>query len=104
MLLFHGTNAENLPDMLSCGVNADSYWGTFEQAREFAQVFSDGIILQADIDVDDLQASLLMAESLYENGDIDEIPDASDVDYSLDNLGGCVCLVTITDFTVVEQD
>lgn len=69
MLLYHGTSKENLPSILENGVTSPSYWGTLEQASEFSSSFgSQGIILCADIDESDLSASLLMAESLYENG------------------------------------
>jgi hypothetical protein len=104
MLLFHGTSATNLSDILSSGVNAESYWGTLEQARSFSNSFDDGIILQADIDENDLRASILMAESLYDSGDLDEIPDEDDIDFSIENLGGCVCLIAINDFSVVVQE
>lgn len=104
MLLFHGTSATNLSDILSSGVNAESYWGTLEQARSFSNSFDDGLILQADIDDGDLKASLLMAESLYDAGDLDEIPDEDDIAYSIENLGGCVCLIAIYDFSVVVQE
>jgi hypothetical protein len=104
MILFHGTSASNLSSMLSYGVQAESYWGTLEQARSFSDSFDDGVILQADIDDSELNASLLMAESLYEAGELDELPDVDDVDYSLENLGGCVCLITVYNFSVVVQD
>lgn len=45
-----------------------------------------------------------MAESLYEAGELDELPDVDDVDYSLENLGGCVCLITVYNFSVVVQE
>lgn len=83
---------------------AESYWGTLEQARSFSNSFDDGIILQADIDENDLKASILMAESLYDSGDLDEIPDEDDIDFSIENLGGCVCLISINDFSVVVQE
>ena len=103
MLLFHGTSASNLSSMLSDGVHAESYWGTLEQARSFFDSFDDGIILQANIDDSELKASLLMAESLFDSGDIDELPDVDDLAYSLEHLGGCVCLVTVYDFSVVVE-
>ena len=103
MLLFHGTSANNLSEILACGVNAESYWGTLVQARSFANSFDNGIILQADIDESDLKASILMAESLYDAGDIDELPDENDINYSIENLGGCVCFVEVYDFLVVVQ-
>lgn len=102
MILFHGTSSANLPDMSANGVNSESYWGTFEQARNFASSFDDGIVIQSDIDTNDLQASLLMAEPLYENGDIDVIPESDDIEYSLEFLGGCLCLIPVYDFSIVE--
>lgn len=104
MLLFHGTSENNLSAILACGVNAESYWGTFEQASSFANSFDNGIILQADLDEADLKASILMAESLYDAGDLDKMPDENDIDFSIENLGGCVCLVTVYDFSVVVRE
>ena len=103
MLLFHGTSSENLSNMFSNGILPESYWGTLEQARSFSSGFDDGVILQAEIDEDDLKASILMAESLYQSGDIDELPSEDDISYSLEELGGCVCIVAVFDFSVVEQ-
>lgn len=103
MILFHGTSSSNIESMLENGVQPDSYWGTLEQARSFSDSFNDGVIIQADIDDEDLQASLLMAESLYDAGDIDEIPDIDDIGYSLENLGGCICIVSVFDFSVINE-
>lgn len=45
-----------------------------------------------------------MAKSLYNSGDLDEMPDEDDIDFSIENLGGCVCLTAINNFSVVVQE
>lgn len=41
-----------------------------------------------------------MAESIYVTGNIDEIPDDNDLDFSLEYLGGVTCNEVIFDLEV----
>lgn len=43
-----------------------------------------------------------MAEQMYENGDIDEIPESDNLEYSLEFLGGITCEQDISDFEVID--
>lgn len=102
MLLYHGTSKSFLSSIMSDGVQSPSYWGTLEQAEDYSRSYSDGIIISADIDESSLCASLLMAEQMYENGDIDEIPESDNLEYSLEFLGGITCEQDISDFEVID--
>lgn len=82
--------------------NLPSYWGTLEQAQEYARSYNDGVIISADIDESSLCASLLMAEQMYVNGDIDEIPESNNLEYSIEFLGGVTCEQNISDFEIID--
>lgn len=102
MILYHGTSQKNLESIFSNGLVAPSYWGTLEQAQSFAESFgADGVILTCEFDASDLSASMLMAESLYESGDIDEMPDEDNLAFSLEHLGGVTCNEVVFDLAVV---
>lgn len=104
MRLYHGTTVQNMPSIQADGITAPSYWGTEAMAKQYAASFGvDGVVLEADIDDSDLQANLLVANALYENGDIDELPEMDDLDFSLESLEGIVCTVDVMEFTVLES-
>lgn len=96
MKLFHGTTKENLTSIQSEGVSSPSYWGTEIMAREYANSFGDeGVVLVAEIDESDLEINQLVADQLYEEGEIDEMPDECDLQHSLEYLEGLVCTTTV---------
>lgn len=104
MKLYHGTTVQNMASIQADGITAPSYWGTEAMAKQYAASFgADGVVLVADIDDSDLQANLLVANCLYENGDIDEIPEIDDLDFSLENLEGVLCTVDVMDSAVLES-
>jgi hypothetical protein len=103
MILFHGTSVDVLPDLLEEGVLAPSYWGTYQQALERSLGFGkQGIVIRAHIDRNDLSASMLMVNALYESGDIEDYPDEDDLEFSLEWLGGVTCYDVITEFEVLR--
>lgn len=96
MQLYHGTSRLAWEHIKKEGVQAPSYWGTEAQAREYADSFGEnGVILSAQLDEDNLQASLLMAQALIDEGDLDAMPDDNDLEYSLEYLGGVTCTSTV---------
>lgn len=103
MQLYHGTSKDNLSSIEADGITAPSYWGTEDMARQYAESFgANGIVLVADIDESDLQANMLVANCLVENGDLEDLPDENDLEYSLENLEGVVCNVDVFDAMTVE--
>lgn len=104
MKLYHGTSIQNLPAIEREGVSQPSYWGTLVEATTFASHFGrDAVLLEAEIPNHALEASMLMAESLYENGDIDDMPSLDDLPFSLENLGGVMCNKDVQDFTIIKM-
>lgn len=105
MRLYHGTTTDNLASIQSDGITAPSYWGTEMMARQYANSFgSEGVVLVADIDDSDLTVNSLVAGLLYESGDIDEMPEATDLAYSLEYLEGVVCQVDVIDAAILEVE
>lgn len=103
MKLYHGTSKELLESIEEDGVDAPSYWGTRDQAEGYAGSYGEnGVILVADIDPDDLKASVYVAQAMYEDSQIDVMPDEDDLAYSLEFLGGVTCHATVHHFDVEE--
>lgn len=101
MKLYHGTSKEFLQGIEDDGLDAPSYWGTRDQALEYAASYGEnGILLVADIDEDDLKASIYVAQALYDDSQIEVMPDEDDLAYSLEYLGGVTCHVTVHNFDV----
>jgi hypothetical protein len=72
--LYHGTSRDRFASILSEGVNAPSYWGTLEEALDYA---SDGMIFQVPVDAfdpDGLSFNHLLAASMAEAEDGQDIP------------------------------
>lgn len=103
MLLYLGTSRQNLTSIQSDGIIAPSYWGTEAMAKQYAASFGkDGLVLVANIAECDLQANMLVANAMYENGDLDHLPMEDDLAYSLVLLEGIVCTVDIVHASVLE--
>ncbi|MFG8752971.1 hypothetical protein ACEPU1_32150 [Pseudomonas aeruginosa] len=103
MKLYHGTSKEFLESIEEDGLDAPSYWGTRDQAEEYAASYGEnGVILVADIDPDDLKASVYVAQAMYDDSQIDVMPDEDDLAYSLENLGGVTCHATVHHFDIEE--
>lgn len=101
MKLYHGTSKEFLGSIEEDGVDAPSYWGTRDQALEYAASYGEnGVLLVADIDPDDLNASMYVAQAMYDDSQIDALPDEDDLAYSLEYLGGVTCEAPIHHFDV----
>ena len=105
MKLFHGTTKENLKSIELDGVASPSYWGTESLAQNYANSFgNDGVVLVAAIDESALEINKLVAEQLYENGDIEEIPDENDLTFSLQWLEGVVCTTPVFHAKVLQRE
>jgi hypothetical protein len=105
MRLYHGTSKKVLAAITREGVEAPSYWGTQAQASEYAKSFGDQrILLTADLDEQDLSASLYMAQAMVDEGDLDTLPDSSDLVFSLEYLGGVTCQERVMQFEVMEKE
>ena len=103
MKLFHGTSRQAWADIQAQGVQAPSYWGTREQAQEYADSFGeDGVVLRADIDEGSLGASVLVAQALLEAGETDALPDQDDLADSLEFLGGVVCHDLVREVAIID--
>jgi hypothetical protein len=50
------------------------------------------------------QSTLLVAGLLYDSGDIDEMPDGTDLAYSLEYLEGVVCQIDVLGATILEAE
>lgn len=99
MKLYHGTSSENLGSMMEDGVDSPSYWGTRRQAEAYAASYgANGVLLEAELDTEDLKASIYVAQAMYDDGDIDTIPDEDDLAYSLQHLGGLTCHARVRQF------
>lgn len=103
--LYHGTSRASLLSIQQSGVDAPSYWGTLQQAQEYASSFGDeGVILVSHLAMEDLKASVYVAQGLYDAGDLDKIPVENDLVFSLENLGGVTCHAVVHHFSVFEPD
>jgi len=103
MKLYHGTSSDCLESIAEEGVEAPSYWGTREQALQYAGSFGEkGVLLVADLNEDDLRASMEVALCMREDGSINDLPDEDDLAYSLEYLGGVTCNSTVRFFDVEE--
>ena len=101
MYIYHGTSKKNLCSIDADGyVNEDSYWGTLEIAESYAKQFPDGVVLKTEFD-DRFKANILLAQSLYDDGDIDFIPDEDDVVWSLAHLDSVVAIEKIRDYELI---
>lgn len=70
-MLFHGTTTENLRSILNEGLTAPSYWGTEDEAFQYA----DGVMLSVDeneLDPDYLAPNDLLIDALREQDEDDE--------------------------------
>jgi hypothetical protein len=102
--LFHGTSSEFLDDMSENGISAPSYWtDSFEKAQEYADSYSDGVVLKVNSGDYDFEVNMQVAQCMFENGDIDVLPSESDLVHSLEFLEGVVCNETIFRFDEVAQ-
>lgn len=98
MKLFHGTSRQAWQSIQREGVEAPSYWGSEDQAQAYADSFgAQGVVLVADLDEGDLEASLLMAQAMMDAGDLDALPASDDVAFSLEYLGGVTCTAVVRD-------
>lgn len=106
MLVYHGTSKENIEDMQESGIDYPSYWtNNWELANEYANSHGDGkgVVLSVDTDDYDFKANILVAQCLYDDCEIDEMPDPNDLENSLENLEGIVCHDRIFSFDIAEK-
>jgi len=103
MQVYHGTNAAKLPQIEAEGVDEPSYWtNNYAVAKEYADSHGNGVVLAVALGQYDFKANMGVARCLFENEDIDELPDESDLTYSLEYLEGIVCHDRVRDFDVVR--
>lgn len=105
MILYHGTSVSALTEIEEEGVQAPSYWtNDFATAKQYADSFGAGVVLACDSRRYTFSANMLVAQCLFDNGDIDQMPSEDDLGYSLEHLEGVVCQEeTIFDFEVVTH-
>jgi len=102
MQVFHGTNAAKLKQIQREGVDAPSYWTTdFQLAQEHASSHGKGVVLAVELEAFEFKANMAVAQCLFDNDDIEELPAEDNLEYSLEYLGGIVCHDRIQNFEVM---
>lgn len=99
--VYHGTSKKALISIELEGVTAPSYWGTLEEAKEYADSFgSDGVIISTNTQLYSFEANIQLAESLNDDADEeDEISiECHELEKSLNALGSVVCTETVFRF------
>jgi phosphoribosylaminoimidazole carboxylase (NCAIR synthetase) len=103
LTVYHGTSKKKLKSILKEGVVAPSYWtDSYEKAFEYAQSWGDPVVLKCEIGDYDFRANMLVAQALYDEDEIDDLPGEYDVEQSLEYFEGIVCHDVIKNFEVVD--
>lgn len=101
MIVFHGTSKQKLESIQSEGVDAPSYWGTLKEAQTYADSYgSDGVVISTDTNHYSFEANIQLAESMAENDDLDDSIDVDDLDKSLELLDSIVCTESVFVFDI----
>lgn len=99
MFVYHGTSKENFLSIEQDGfVREDSYWGSLDIAISYSKHFADGVVLKTELD-ERFGVNVLLAESLYEDGEIDKVPDT--LEESLQELDSVVALEKIRNYEAI---
>ena len=99
MFVYHGTSKKNLCSIEEDGyIREDTYWGSLDIATSYAGHFSDGVVLRTELD-DRFGVNVLLGEALYEEGEIEEVPDC--LEQSLKELDSVVALEKIRDYEAI---
>jgi hypothetical protein len=103
MIVFHGTSKKKLKDINKEGISAPSYWtNSYEQALDYAKSWGDPVVLQCDTDDYDFRANMLVAQALFDDDEIDQMPDEYDLENSLEYFEGIVCHDTVKNFEIAK--
>lgn len=102
-IVYHGTSKQNLLSIQEEGVTFPSYWGTLDEAKDYADSYgSDGVIISVDLSDYSFEANLQLQDA-YEDDDneYEYKLDVDDLDESLDRFGSVVCMETVFQFNVL---
>lgn len=103
-IVYHGTSKQNLLSIQEEGVTFPSYWGTLDEAKDYADSYgSDGVIISVDLSDYSFEANLQLQDA-YEDDNENEYEDklqVDDLDESLDRFGSVVCMETVFQFNVL---
>lgn len=107
MILYHGTSINNISEINGDGyIKPDTYFtNEISEAIEYAESFgADGAIVKIDIDEPEslFAPNKLLAESMYENGDLEIDPSNLTLEESLKELGSIVSTEKIYYFDLME--
>jgi hypothetical protein len=103
MDIYHGTGLINFEKIEADGfIKEGSYFGDLEIAIEYASSFGEGIILKSSLNVDNFAANTLLNMMEYENGDVDNILDPSDLMESINLYNSVVSVDKIYDYRTIS--
>lgn len=101
-IVYHGTSKQNLLSIQEEGVTFPSYWGTLDEAKDYADSYgSDGVIISVDLSDYSFEANLQLQDAYEDEDENEDKLQVDDLDESLDRFGSVVCMETVFQFNVL---
>lgn len=89
------------------GIDNPSYWGKLDMAMDYAKSWESdvdqGIIIAIEFYKEDFKANMLVAACLYDNSEIEAMPDEDDLQLSLNAFEGIVAHEIMSAGVIVRQ-